>query len=179
MMLMHGNSAISNARGPACAGMVLAALAAGFIGGEARAAPGTESASRGQAAVVAQSEPCRNCGVVESVTAVRRQGQAKGIGGTPVTPGMAIGGVAGGLLGNQLGHGNGRAATTVIGAAGGAYAGHAIEKNRAQYTAYVMRIRMNDGSMRKIEQRTAIANGSPVIVTGKTAHLASRAPAHG
>jgi len=176
---MDTNTATAKACLPACTGMVLAILAAGSIGGEARAALGTEPASRGQAVVVAQSEPCRNCGVVESVVTVRRQGQTKGIGGTQVTPGMAIGGVAGGLLGNQIGHGNGRAATTVIGAAGGAYAGHAIEKNRNQYTAYVMHIRMNDGSMRKIEQRTAIAKGSPVIVTGKTAHLASRAPVHG
>jgi outer membrane lipoprotein SlyB len=175
---MDTNTAITKAYRPACAGMALAALAAGLIAGEARAAPGTE-ASRGQTIVVAQSEPCRNCGVVESVVAVRRQGQAKGIGGTKVTPGMAIGGVVGGVLGNQLGHGDGRAATTVIGAAGGAYAGHAIEKNRAQYTAYVMHIRMNDGSMRTVEQRTAIAKGSPVIVKGKTARLASGATAHG
>jgi outer membrane lipoprotein SlyB len=176
---MDTNTATTKAFLPACTGMMLAALAAGFIGGEARAAPGTQAPSRGQAAVVAQSEPCRNCGVVESVVTVRRQGQVKGIGGTKVTPGMAIGGVAGGLLGNQLGHGDGRAATTVIGAAGGAYAGHAIEKNRNQYTAYVMQVRMNDGSVRKIEQRTAIAKGAQVVVTGKTAHLASRAPVHG
>ena len=176
---MDTNTATVKVCLPAFTGMALAVLAAGSIGGEARAALGTEPASRGQSVVVAQSEPCRNCGVVESVVTVRRQGQTKGIGGTKVTPGMAIGGVAGGLLGNQLGHGNGRAATTVIGAAGGAYAGHAIEKNRNQYIAYVMHIRMNDGSMRKIEQRTAIAKGSPVIVTGKTAHLASRAPVHG
>jgi outer membrane lipoprotein SlyB len=173
---MHTNTAIPKARLSACTAMVLAALAVGFAG-EARARP--TSASQRQAVTVAQSEPCRTCGVVESVVAVRRQGPVKGIGGTRVTPGMAIGGVAGGVLGNQLGHGNGRAATTVIGAAGGAYTGHAIEKNRNQYTAYVMRIRMNDGSMRKIEQRTALAVGSPVIVTGKTAHLASRAPARG
>lgn len=174
---MDTNTATLKAYMPAFAGMALAVLAAGFIGGEARAAPGTEAASRGQGAVVTQSEPCRKCGVVESVVAVRRQGQAKGIAGTKVTPGMAIGGVVGGVLGNQLGHGDGRAATTVIGAAGGAYAGHAIEKNRAQYTAYVMHIRMNDGSMRTIEQRTAIAKGAQVIVEGKTAHVASRATA--
>ncbi|HXD40103.1 MAG TPA: glycine zipper 2TM domain-containing protein [Ramlibacter sp.] len=176
---MDTNTANAKALLPACTGMVLAVLAAGFIGGEARAAPGAQPAARGRPAVVAQGEPCRSCGVVESVVPVRRQAPVKGIGGSKVTPGMAIGGVAGGLLGNQLGHGNGRAATTVIGAAGGAYAGHAIEKNRNQYTAYVMHIRMHDGSMRRIEQRTAIAKGSSVVVTGKTAHLASRAPVHG
>jgi outer membrane lipoprotein SlyB len=120
----------------------------------------------------APHEVCRNCGVVESVTTVQREGTTRGIAGTKVTPGMAIGGVVGGVLGNQIGSGNGRAATTVLGAAGGAYAGHAIEKSRARYNAYVMHIRMDDGTMRTLEQRTPIAKGSHVIVEGKTAHLA-------
>jgi uncharacterized protein YcfJ len=38
--------------------------------------------------------------------------------------------MVGGLVGNQFGHGNGRSAMTLAGAAGGAYAGHAIEKNQ-------------------------------------------------
>ena len=121
--------------------------------------------------VVAQEPVCRNCGVVQSVTVVQRQGRPRGIAGTQVTPGMAIGGVVGGILGNQVGHGNGRAAATVIGAAGGAYAGNAIEKQRVRYTAYLMHIRMHDGSMRTIEQRNAIAKGTRVVVEGNTARL--------
>lgn len=123
--------------------------------------------------VTAQASACRNCGVVESVVAVQRRGQPQGIAGTQITPGMAIGGVVGGVLGNQVGHGNGRAAATVLGAAGGAYAGNAIEKNRVKYTAYVMRIRMHDGSMRTVEQRRAIARGARVVVEGSRARLAS------
>ena len=110
--------------------------------------------------------------MVQSVTVVQRQGQPRGIAGTQVTPGMAIGGVVGGVLGNQVGHGNGRAAATVLGAAGGAYAGNAIEKSRVRYTAYVMNIRMHDGSMRSVEQRSALAKGSRVLVEGNTARLA-------
>lgn len=117
----------------------------------------------------AQGGTCHNCGTVQSVNTVQRNGGNNGIAGTQVTPGMAIGGVVGGLLGNQVGHGNGRAAATVAGAAGGAYAGHQIEKNRNQYTAYVMRIRMNDGTVRTIEQRTALARGSKVVVEGRSA----------
>lgn len=124
-------------------------------------------------ALFAQDGACRNCGVVQSVVSVQRQGQPKGIAGTVVTPGMAIGGVVGGVLGNQVGHGNGRAAATVIGAAGGAYAGNAIEKNRVRYTAYVMHVRMHDGSMRTIEQRHAIAKGARVVVEGNTVRLAA------
>lgn len=114
---------------------------------------------------------CRSCGTVESVSEVQRSGPVNGIAGTQVTPGMAIGGVVGGLLGNQVGHGNGRAAATVVGAAGGAYAGHAIEKNQSRYTAYVMRIRMNDGTTRTVEQRAALARGAHVVVKGHTAQL--------
>jgi outer membrane lipoprotein SlyB len=133
------------------------------------------------AAPAAPHEVCRNCGVVESVTTVQREGKTRGIAGTKVTPGMAIGGVVGGVLGNQIGSGNGRAATTVLGAAGGAYAAHAIEKSRARYNAYVMHIRMDDGTTRTLEQRTPIAKGSHVVVEGKTARLARqhRNTAHG
>jgi uncharacterized protein YcfJ len=143
-------------------------MAAALAGGLAQAA--------GTAAhppyVIAQNGYCRNCGVVESVERVQRPVKPKGIAGTPVTPGMAIGGVVGGLLGNQVGHGSGRTAATVVGAAGGAYAGNAIEKNRAQRTAYVMHIRMADGSRRTIEQSVALRKGSQVVVEGKTARLA-------
>jgi outer membrane lipoprotein SlyB len=144
-----------------------ATLAAGWSQAADLAAP-----AAAPPAAVAQAEPCRNCGVVESVVRVQRPGQTKGIAGTPVTPGMAIGGAVGGLVGNQFGHGSGRTATTLLGAAGGAYAGHAIEKNRAQRTAYVMHIRMADGSRRTIEQSVALRKGSHVVVEGKTARLA-------
>lgn len=43
--------------------------------------------------------------------------------------GTAIGAVAGGLLGNQVGGGSGKKAATVAGAVGGAYAGNRIQKN--------------------------------------------------
>lgn len=159
---------------PNCAAVAVAvaALAAALGASPATAAVGI-SRPAASALQVAQASGCRNCGVVQSVEAVQRRGQPRGMAGTQVTPGMAIGGVVGGLLGNQVGHGNGRAAATVLGAAGGAYAGHAIEKNRVRYTAYVMHIRMQDGSMRTVEQRGAIARGSHVVVEGNAARLAA------
>ncbi len=42
--------------------------------------------------------------------------------------GIGIGAVVGGLLGNQVGHGNGRALATVAGAIGGGYIGNEIAK---------------------------------------------------
>lgn len=148
-----------------------ALVAAAFAGSWAQAAGPAPGAAARPPVVVAQNAPCRNCGVVESVERVQRPAPTKGIAGTPVTPGMAIGGVVGGLLGNQVGHGSGRTAATVVGAAGGAYAGNAIEKNRAKRTAYVMHIRMADGSRRTIEQSVALRRGSQVVVEGKTARL--------
>jgi uncharacterized protein YcfJ len=156
-----------------------AVVAAAFGAGWAQAAGPAPGGVR-PPPVIAQDAGCRNCGVVESVVRVQRPGQTKGIAGSPVTPGMAIGGVVGGLVGNQFGHGGGRTAMTVAGAAGGAYAGNAIEKNRAKRTAYVMHIRMADGSRRTIEQSAALRKGSHVVVEGKTARLArTRSGAHG
>jgi outer membrane lipoprotein SlyB len=156
------------------------ALLASLASGTLQAQTGTNApvtappVNAAPAAPAPHVETCRNCGVVESVTTVSRVPKTQGIAGTGVTPGMAIGGVVGGLVGNQIGHGGGRAGMTVLGAAGGAYAGHQIERSRARYNAYVMHIRMDDGSIRTIEQRTAIAKGSHVVVEGKTAHLATK-----
>ncbi|HEY4293644.1 glycine zipper 2TM domain-containing protein [Luteibacter sp.] len=46
--------------------------------------------------------------------------------------GTAIGAVAGGLLGNQIGGGKGRTLATVAGAVGGGYAGHEVQQRRQE-----------------------------------------------
>lgn len=55
--------------------------------------------------------------------------------------GTAIGAVAGGLLGNQIGGGKGKTLATVAGAVGGGYAGNRIEANhqKGQVTTSVER----------------------------------------
>jgi outer membrane lipoprotein SlyB len=118
---------------------------------------------------VAQSS-CSHCGTVEAVTAVQRQGQVNGVavGNSTIGLGTVAGGVVGGLLGNQMGGGNGKTAMTVLGVAGGAFAGNAIEKNMNKVTVYQMRVRMHDGSVRTIEQASAVAAGSRVVVEGNT-----------
>lgn len=84
---------------------------------------------------------CQTCGHVTSVTAVRRQVPTSGIG--------AVGGaVAGGLLGNQFGHGNGRIATTLLGAAGGGLAGNAVERHVRTRTVYRVTVKMDRGGYR-------------------------------
>ncbi len=53
--------------------------------------------------------------------------------------GMAIGGVAGGLLGHQVGGGKGKTIATVAGAAGGAYAGKKVQENQQAKNTHVER----------------------------------------
>jgi outer membrane lipoprotein SlyB len=117
---------------------------------------------------------CATCGTVESAVAVQRQGKVNGVavGNTTIGIGTVAGGVLGGVLGNQVGGGNGKTAMTVLGAAGGAYAGNAVEKNMKKVTVYQMRVRMNNGSVRTIEQANPVAAGSSVVVEGNSLRLA-------
>lgn len=88
-------------------------------------------------------------GTVESIEAVE--------GGSPGVGLGAVGGaVAGGLLGNQVGSGSGRAAATVGGAIAGGVAGHQIEKrvgNRDD--AYRVRVRLDNGTVQVVNQDSA------------------------
>ncbi|SFC49023.1 Glycine zipper 2TM domain-containing protein [Polaromonas sp. OV174] len=121
-----------------------------------------------------RARACANCGTVESMVAVQRQGKVNGVavGGTTVGLGTVAGGVVGGLLGHQVGGGSGKTAMTVLGAAGGAYAGNTIEKNMKKTTVYQMRVRMDNGTVRTIEQASAVGAGSRVLVEGKALRLA-------
>lgn len=90
-------------------------------------------------------------GVVQSIELVNAG--SGGIGGSGVGAGTIAGAVVGGILGNQVGGGSGNTAATVLGAAGGAYAGHELEKRNQQPTqAYKLSIRMNDGSYQTVTQ---------------------------
>ena len=88
---------------------------------------------------------CYDCGVIESVREVEKPGQATGTG-------AAVGGIAGGILGHQAGNGRGRDVMTVLGALGGAFAGHQIEKSTKKQKSYAIDIRLDDGSSRVITQ---------------------------
>jgi outer membrane lipoprotein SlyB len=148
--------------------------------------PGTPSgtqtsqlAVQPKSAGIAQPQPprpvvCADCGTVEAVTAVQRQGHVNGVavGGTTVGVGTVAGGVIGGLLGHQMGGGSGKTAMTVLGAAGGAFAGNTIEKNMKKVTVYQVRVRMHDGSTRTVEVSSAVPVGARVIVEGHNLRMA-------
>ena len=113
---------------------------------------------------------CSTCGVIEAVQAVKRKGEATGLG-------AVAGGVAGAVLGHQVGKGHGRDAMTVIGAVGGGVAGHEIEKQARSTTVYEVRVRMEDGSVRTLERATAPQVGQRVRMEGKAMTFVSSGPA--
>ena len=86
--------------------------------------------------------PCPDCGVVESVRSLRQQAPVSGLG-------AAAGAVLGGVLGHQVGGGNGRTLATIAGAVGGGFAGNAVEDNVKTKTSYEVLVRMEDGSRQR------------------------------
>jgi outer membrane lipoprotein SlyB len=92
---------------------------------------------------------CAECGVVQSVHEV----DTNGPGGSGI--GVVGGAVVGGVLGNQVGEGNGRKLATVVGAVGGAFAGNEIEKRVNVAKSYEITVRLDDGSSRVITEAAA------------------------
>lgn len=106
---------------------------------------------------------CASCGTVESIRKVQLKGDATGLG-------AVAGGVTGAVAGNQIGHGNGNTAMTILGAAGGALAGNEIEKNVKARYSYRVTARMDDGSFRTVSQSTEpnVAVGGRVRISNGT-----------
>ncbi len=90
---------------------------------------------------------CVNCGVVEAINAVEVKGEGSYLG-------MIAGGVAGALLGSQVGGGRGTTVAEVAGAAGGAYAGHEIERKMKATKHYEVVVRLENGGTRTVSYAT-------------------------
>ena len=100
---------------------------------------------------VARAEParrqCYECGTIEAVRETEKPAETNGVG-------IGIGAVTGGLLGHQMGRGNGNTAMTVLGAIGGAFAGHQVEKKVRTVKEYRLTVRFEDGSAQQVVQST-------------------------
>ncbi len=114
---------------------------------------------RSEADYRAPAPVCADCGLVESVREVKAPADPSGLG-------AAAGGVVGGLLGNQVGKGSGRTIATLIGIAGGAYAGHQVEKTQRTTSRWEVGVRMENG-----EYRTVTLDAEPVWRTGDKVRL--------
>ena len=93
-------------------------------------------------APVAQAK-CADCGTVEAVREIEQKGEGSWIG--PVA-----GGVGGAILGKQMGKGTGKTIMTILGAAGGAFAGNEIEKRVSSKKHWEVSVRFDDGSVRTV-----------------------------
>jgi len=91
--------------------------------------------------------PCLDCGVVANVRQVTNEAKPSGAG-------AVIGGLAGAVLGSNIGRGNTRTVASIAGAIGGGLLGNSIEKSRSQTTGYEVSLRMEDGSTRTIAADT-------------------------
>jgi outer membrane lipoprotein SlyB len=91
---------------------------------------------------------CRECGVIVSMREVETEGEAGAVG--------AVGGaVVSGAIGNQVDHATGNKIARVAGAAGGAVAGHQIEKYVKRETSYEIIVRLEDGTSRVFHEPTS------------------------
>lgn len=108
----------------------------------------------------ARAPVCAVCGRIESVQAVQQAAPATGVG-------AVAGGVLGAVVGNQVGKGSGRTAATVLGAVGGGYVGHTVEQRTRTQTVYEVRVRMDDGSVRRFTRSQPVPEGAPVRLEGK------------
>ena len=86
---------------------------------------------------------CANCGVVEAVNVIEVKGDGNYLG-------MIAGGLAGALLGHQVGGGSGKQIATVAGAAGGAFAGNEIEKRMKTTKHYEVVTRLESGGTQAV-----------------------------
>jgi len=121
-----------------------------------------ETAQNGAPQQVAAAAPvCTTCGVIDGYTAVKVQGQNNGIG-------AVAGGLGGALVGSKIaGRGN-HTLGGAIGAVGGGLLGNAIESHERTSTAYDVRVRMADGSIRTVRQAAVPTVGQRVNVEGNT-----------
>jgi len=110
----------------------------------------------------AACSPAADCGSVVDVQTVTSKGESSG-------GGAVLGGIVGGVIGHQVGSGRGNTVATVAGAAGGAYAGNEIEKNKNKTTTYVVKLKMDDGSNRtfNFSQPTSFQVGDKIRIVDK------------
>lgn len=86
---------------------------------------------------------CINCGTIEAINVVEVKGEGTYLG-------KIAGGVAGALLGSQIGQGRGTTVAEIAGAAGGVFAGNEIEKHMKTTKHYEVVVRLENGGSKTI-----------------------------
>ncbi len=78
--------------------------------------------------------------------------------------GVIAGGLIGGILGNQVGGGDGRKLATVAGAIGGGLAGNEIAKRMDAQTVYNVQVRLDNGQVQTLQLKVAPPVGQRVQI---------------
>lgn len=76
---------------------------------------------------------------------------SRGSDNPPINAGTVLGGIAGGVIGHQIGSGGGKTAATVVGAIGGAVVGNEVEKKRTQGSRYRITVKLDSGTSLIVE----------------------------
>jgi outer membrane lipoprotein SlyB len=102
---------------------------------------------------------CTACGVITAITPVKTEGKGTAIG-------VVAGGLAGLIVGNQIGGGKGKTIAKVAGAAGGALIGNKIEKKVRAETTYEIKLRLEDGT-----ETTVTQDAEPKLAVGDAVRI--------
>ena len=118
-------------------------------------------AAIGSAVTPAPTAACNSCGLVTAVRLSEKTGASGAVG-------LIAGGLAGAVLGHQVGGGFGKDLATIAGAAGGAYAGKKIEENVNSRKLWTVSVRYNDGTSAEFdyEQDPGFKAGDAVRKSG-------------
>ena len=127
----------------------------------------------GSAALAQTQAPpkCPDCGQVLSVRFVTEKGKGTGLG-------AVAGGVVGGVIGHQIGSGRGNTVATIAGAAGGAYVGNEVEKNKRSSAYWLVTLKMDGGETRSFHytNQPTVNEGERVKLVDGGRRLALVAP---
>lgn len=128
--------------------------------GQAWARPGDRFEGEARPIVSRPAYVCESCGVVSDIRQVYENAQQSN------APGMIIGGLVGGVLGNQVGGGRGRNVTTVLGALAGGAAGNEIGRNNSRQESWLITVQLDSGATQTFRnsQRPNVSEGQRVRV---------------
>lgn len=143
------------------AAAALAALLSGCVTIQTTAPYGADTYRAGES----RREMSVRRGTITHVRMVTLQEDNSGVG---VVTGAALGGLAG----NQIGHGRGRAAATIVGALAGGMVGNAVESGARQTQGVEYTVRLDTGGEIVVVQPAAqvLESGQRVRIVGSGAN---------
>ncbi len=120
-------------------------------------------AAAGAAPAAGKAVACHDCGKVTSVVVSEKAGDSGAVG-------LIAGGVAGALLGHQVGGGRGKDVATIAGAAGGAYAGKKVEEKMNSTKVWTVHVQYDSGNKAQFnfDKDPGMAAGDKIKNNGKS-----------